>query len=802
MAMILSPARRLELCLQFSVACMATLGTTLLGLGQQSQTLPILALFSSLLSFVLTDLLRILILRQWMTNSLMIAALVLVAFNLTRGTGFIHVLAMADLLVYLQCILQFQTKNTRVFRYLVTLSAFQVVSASAFYHSVLFGTLLVLYLLNSLGVMLLLAFYEVWQGQTEHHTARPGGWHTFVGDRISDTNRLGFNFRLFVRTLGLGLASFGFAVATFIVVPRLSSRPWQGISPTPLRTVGFDRTVSLGELGFLVEDTTPVMRVELMDMDGNPVPVMAPIYLRGGCYPIYRNGRWETNPFVADGQVENLKPLYRGPGQTLRRQRIVLEPLDTSDVFGIWPYGKWDDAPLVYDASLTRLFRLSDRPQRVSYELLTSGIENERLIDIVPATEPVLREQYLQLPWVRWVPTWWGPRFEVDRGVYEAQGWTRVAELARQWAAESPWPADDHFHTARFFEHQLAFSGHYRYSLAGVTRNPNLDPVVDFLTEHQEGHCEYFATALAILLRSRGIPARVVIGYKTYDYNSLGHFYQVRQRDAHAWVEVYLSRDQIRKDLVGEKPLDLFRYGAWLRLDPAPPSASGLTASQGAWQRFWNAYNFLDYVWLKYVMQMDQPRQESEIYRPVRNQVRKRVSWLLDSGEWRRQLRTIFGKLRDGLNNPARVAVLMAGLGFSVFLGWKIWRVLQNPVTTLWISSHLPKRLRNRQVSEHLATAVYRHLERLLLRRGYQRLPGQTPRQFVLSIVHSNHNAGDQASWAKAVMHFVSAYYYLRFGNGRRKENELNELVQAVTDVEKSLPKQRRQWHLGKPNRR
>jgi len=781
---------------------MATLGTILLGLGQQSQTLPTLALFSSLLSFLLTDLLGLLVLRQWMTNCLMIAALVLVAFNLIRGAGFIHVLAMADLLVYLQCILQFQTKNTRVFRYLATLSAFQVVSASAFYHGVLFGTLLVLYLLNSLTVMLLLAFYEVWQGQTDHHNARyeekRRGWHTFVGDRISDTNPLGFGFRLFVRTLGLGLASFGFAIVAFIMVPRLSSRPWPGISPTPLRTVGFDRTVALGELGFLVEDTTPVMRAELMDMDGNPVSVMAPIYLRGGCYPIYRNGRWETNPFVADGQVENLKPLYRGTGQILHRQRIVLEPLNTSDVFGIWPYGKWDDTPLVYDMALTRLFRLADRANRVSYELVTSGIENGRLIDIVPAIEPVMREQYLQLPWVRWVPSWWGPRFEVDRNAYENQGWTRVVELARQWATECPWPADDHFHTARFFEHQLAFSGYYQYSLAGVTRNPNLDPVVDFLTEHQVGHCEYFATALAIMLRCRGIPTRIVIGYKTYDYNTLGHFYQVRQSDAHAWVEAYLSRDQIRKDLVGEKPLDLFRFGAWLRLDPVPLSATGLATSQGTWQRFWNAYNFLDYIWLKYVMQMDQPRQESEIYRPVRNQVRKRVHWLLDSEERRRLLTALFGQLRDSLSSPARIAAVVLGLGFSVFLGWSIWRILHNPVLTLWISNHLPKRLRDRQRSEHLATTAYRYLERLLQRQGYQRLPGQTPRQFVMSLAHPDQGTGDHASWAGAVVRFVSTYYSLRFGNGRTNAKDFNELVEAVTDVEKSLPKQRRRWWIGK----
>jgi hypothetical protein len=797
--MTLTPIRRLELSLQFSVACMATLGTVLLGLGQQNQVLPSLALLCSVLSFVFTDLLAVLVLRQWTTNLLMIAALALVTFNLTRSSGQIHVLSMADLLVYLQCILQFQTKNTRIFRYLVALSAFQVVSASAFYHSVLFGTLLALYLLTSLMVMLLLAFYEVWQEQNDAQSpGQQAGFHTFVGDRISETSPLGFNARLLGRVLGLGVASLGFAIATFVVVPRLSSRPWPGISPTPLRTVGFDRRVSLGELGFLLEDKTPVMRAEIMDMDGNPVTVMAPVYLRGGCFPVYRDGKWEVNPFVADGQVQNLKPLYRGPGQSLHRQRILLEPLDTTDVFAIWPYGPWDDAPLVYDASLTRLSRLTDRPQRVSYELITSAIEDERLVDIVPAIDPVIREQYLQLPWFRWVPSWWGPRLQIDEPMYEQQGWNRVEELARTWADNCPWPANDHYHLSRFFEQQLAYSGEYRYSLARVPRNANLDPVVDFLTEHKEGHCEYFATALALLLRCRGIPTRIVIGYKTYDYNTLGHFYQVRQSDAHAWVEVYLSRDQVTEELIGNRPLDLFRHGGWVRLDPIPPSASGFFASQSPWQRFWNAYNFLDHIWLKYVMQMDQPRQESDIYRPVRNQVQKQVNWLFDPEGWKQRISEIGNRLRNLFATPARILGFVLSLGLLVVLAWKLFRIFQNPAWLWWLVSLLPRRLKMNHLSEHLATAAFRRLERLLLQQGYRRLPGQTPRQFVLSVVHSPLAHDSQGSWQPSALRLVSIYYRLRFGKSQNEPANWDDLFQSLAQLENHLPRPRRRWRWGK----
>ena len=82
---------------------------------------------------------------------------------------------------------------------------------------------------------------------------------------------------------------------------------------------------------------------------------------------------------------------------------------------------------------------------------------------------------------------------------------------------------------------------------------------------HKEGHCEYFAGALAMMLRSQGIPARVAIGFKGGEWNSLGMYYQVQQFHAHAWVEVLLRGDQIPQ---GALTKDEPGGTAWLILDP------------------------------------------------------------------------------------------------------------------------------------------------------------------------------------------------------------------------------------------
>ena len=84
------------------------------------------------------------------------------------------------------------------------------------------------------------------------------------------------------------------------------------------------------------------------------------------------------------------------------------------------------------------------------------------------------------------------------------------------------------------------FQAEFRYSL-DFRRRPGHDPVLDFLERDREGHCEYFASAAALLLRAAGVPTRVVGGYRVTERNPLGGFHVVREANAHAWVEVWMD---------------------------------------------------------------------------------------------------------------------------------------------------------------------------------------------------------------------------------------------------------------------
>jgi transglutaminase-like putative cysteine protease len=120
----------------------------------------------------------------------------------------------------------------------------------------------------------------------------------------------------------------------------------------------------------------------------------------------------------------------------------------------------------------------------------------------------------------------------------------RVKALAHAWADDAPTPIGK----ARAIERRLRDG--YGYDLRSPSRGAP-DPLDDFLFVTRRGHCELFATALAVMLREVGVPSRVVTGLLGGEYNAFGRFYAVRESDAHAWAEAWVD-------------------GTWLTLDGTP----------------------------------------------------------------------------------------------------------------------------------------------------------------------------------------------------------------------------------------
>ena len=159
-------------------------------------------------------------------------------------------------------------------------------------------------------------------------------------------------------------------------------------------------------------------------------------------------------------------------------------------------------------------------------------------------------------------------------------------------------------------ESYLRESGLFTYSLKMEVIDLSLDPVEDFLVNRKEGHCEYFASALALLLRSIDIPARIVNGFKGGDWNDLTQTMNVRQKHAHSWVEAYAG--------VGPDNTPL-----WITLDPTPSAGreESIAHVGGIAGNFRPMTDLIRHIWVFYIVGYDGDRQNRLLYAPMRQMI-------------------------------------------------------------------------------------------------------------------------------------------------------------------------------------
>jgi transglutaminase-like putative cysteine protease len=152
-------------------------------------------------------------------------------------------------------------------------------------------------------------------------------------------------------------------------------------------------------------------------------------------------------------------------------------------------------------------------------------------------------------------------------------------------------------------------SPNFEYSITEISNTPNA--LEHFLLVNKKGNCEFFASAMGVMLRMAGIPSRLVGGYKGGIYNEAGGYYAVFEESAHVWVELW-DEESV----------------SWVRYDPTPYS---LSDGSGLNYGFWEAYlDLLDYQWTKFVLNYN-----IEIQSDVMSSVRNIISnpGALDFGE-------------------------------------------------------------------------------------------------------------------------------------------------------------------------
>ncbi|GLI36386.1 transglutaminase family protein [Desulforhabdus amnigena] len=331
-------------------------------------------------------------------------------------------------------------------------------------------------------------------------------------------------------------------IVFFIILPRTNYPLFNFLSRPETSRAGFSDEVALGEVSNIQENNQVVLRAEMSKVEEHD------LYWRGIVLDTFDGSAWRTDS---------------------SRPEMPLPPLDghqiTQTIY-LEPYGN------------RYLFAL-DKPVHISGE----GVRKSGDLTYTLRTPLEKRTRYraisVMAPWIPETGMDWDRYLQLPPGFSP-----RILEFVK--TLKEGVRGNDWIKTLQ----HLFTGGGYKYSLQDLPVSET--PLEDFLFVYRRGNCEYFASALAVMLRMGGVPSRVVGGYRGGYYNRAGGYYLVLQSNAHVWVEAYLN-------------------DGWLRIDPTPPHAENATmrSLEGGSMRLKLMLDTFNYYWNKWVISYDLNKQ-------------------------------------------------------------------------------------------------------------------------------------------------------------------------------------------------
>ena len=634
-----------------------------------------------------------------------------------EAPGRMGVNALAHLIVFLSAIKLLQVKSDRDWVFLYLISFFELLLAAGLSFSPIFLLTLTLYLFCSLSTVIAFEIRKAQRGvkPVETRLLVPPDSRIFRklvgtrGKRDIEASRLPFV------AASMLVLIFILALPLFFVAPRAGSAVISRGGAGLTNFIGFSESVLLGEIGDLKQNNQVVMRVRIEDPKSAREPGLK---WRGLALDEFTGRAWKKS---SEARRTQQRPIERGffrLGTTtdvqkgLTTQTVFLEPINSNVLFAApRALAIQGDFPFVRVDSEGSIQSRPHDLDRIMYTVVSDTTE--------PDPETLRRDMR--------------PPSASDR--YQEYPRTldgRVATYARATILKAG--ALNRYDKAKAIETELR--NNYGYSLQ--MRASGDDPLSDFLFNIRAGHCEYFSTAMAIMLRTQGISTRVVNGFLPGEYNEAAGAYTVRQSDAHSWVEVYFPETN-----------------SWVTFDPTPaagrtePQSNGLAAQLGKYAEA------LELMWFQYVVGYDKQEQRS-LAASLHNRV----------FDYRRIASEVFASIKSMVPAVSSKGIFLALVLVTVLATVILVRVLRLGWRRgLTIS---------RGTSEPKIAAVefYQRLMDLLAQRGLSRLADQTPLEFASNL------------GSREALTITRLYNRVRFGSQKLSEAELREIDQALIDLE------------------
>jgi protein-glutamine gamma-glutamyltransferase len=632
---------------------------------------------------------------------------------LGEPTERLGVTALAHLIVFLSAVKLLQVKKDRDWVFLYLISFFEVLLAAGLSFSPVFLGTLTLYLLCGLSAV---TAFEIQKARrslatTETRLLVPPDSRVFKrsGQRFWRTTEAA---RLPFVAVTLLLLIFVLALPLFLIAPRSGAAALTRNGGPLQKFSGFSENVTLGQIGQLKLTDGIVMRVRV-----DETQPLRDLRWRGVALDEFTGLGWRKSPqarqldvIVEKGgffKVDTTEAPHR-----LTTQTFFLEPLESPVLFaaprvvalqGDLPFVRVDEEGSVQS-------RRHDF-ERLMYKALSDTTEprmDQLRNDLRPL--PVSYYRYLQVP----------DRLD-----------PRIGPLATSIMLHAN--ANNRYDTAKAIESYL--QREYAYSLDMKASGP--DPVADFLFNVKAGHCEYFASAMVMLLRTHGIASRLVNGFVSGEYNDAADAYTVRQFDAHSWVEVYFPDT-----------------GAWVTFDPTPPAGRTEPIRTGFTAQLQKYGEALELLWVQYVVGYDKQEQ-----RTLATSLHNRI---FDYGRMASNMLNTMSRYmnRNVLVVVAGVTALALTL-LLVFYGKRIWA---------WTRRGLDDAAADGR--NYSNVQFYERLVSLMEQRGVLRDKHLTPLEFA-NTLRSND-----------VMVITRAYNRVRFGGQKLSAIERKEVERALFALE------------------
>ena len=517
------------------------------------------------------------------------------------------------------------------------------------------------------------------------------------------------------------------AAVLFFLLPRISGGYLGSFTRGSDPVSGFRDNIQLGGIGRIQQSTQVVMHLQIngdhSEFDGK---------LRGTVLSRFDGRSWADSPrymnilssrvgrYDISNETLAADPyLERVSGSRISRMmtyRILMEPTLSTVLFlakGTLEF-EGNFRQIAYDSAQSYINLDGNRPTNAYWGVTNITPPDPAALRTAGADYPEpVAVRYLQLP-------------QLDR---------RIPALARAITSSAVTPYDK----AQAVEKYLQQNYGYTLELPAITP---ADPLANFLFERRQGHCEYFASAMAVMLRTLGMPTRVATGFRGGEYNDLTGSYIIRGRDAHAWVEVF------------------FPHQGWVSFDPTAYAPVQEPSLAGRLRLYADALNEF---WHEWVVNYDFAHQRTLTASLTTQTVEGGISfraWL--AHVYQRMLQSARSTQRSFAQSPQRqsrwavgviVCLLLLVVSPRFYSAWKTYALARNPqfapeaAASLWYA----------RATEHLA------------RYGWKKEPSQTPAEFVNTI--------DHPAIREVVKVFTEHYEQARFGHSVSSVKQLPDLL-------------------------